>query len=803
MALSEQYQQKMNLAVANAESVFRGDKYRITVLTERLLRLEYNPTGVFYDQPTPLVVCRQFEKPELEVKQDDRFLQIRSKYFLLSYTKEKNFDGGKMIPSANLRIELLGTDRSWFYQHPQVRNYKGVFVSLDGDNKNAVAANGLYSLDGFACFDDSHSLLFQENGELVSRKETYIDVYLFMYHQDFELALRDYFQLTGYPPLIPRYALGNWWCRDLDYTGEELIELADHFEKNDIPLSVLLLDRGWHLKKDAEGKEIESSFTFDPTLFPEPEEVIRSLHDRNIRLGLSVNPAEGILPQEPHYPEFAQYFGIQDQRIISFDPMNVHLDDAYIKFLLHPLEDAGVDFFWNEYSDTSRGSLPLWMLNHYVYTDFSKNQAKRGILLARNGLIASHRYPISYSGKTLVSWETLKKIPLYHQMAANIGVSWWSHDVGGYFGGIEEEELYIRYIELSVFGPILRFHAPKGRYYRKEPWRWNVKTLKIATDYLQLRHRLIPYIYTEAYKYSTKGTPLIRPFYYQYPWVYDDEHFKNQYFFGDSLMIAPILSKEEPLMHRTIHKFFIPEGIWYDFRTGKKFPGNKEYISFYRLEDYPVFAKSGSIVPLSNHSDENNIGNPDVLEIHVFPGRSNTYDLYEDDGVTSLYKEDYFLLTQIDYNYLPSNYTMIIRSLKGKSGIVPEYRDYIIRFRNTKKAQDVIAYYNDGKIETTAYIDDTDFVVEAKHVPTIGQLTINCKGKDIEIDAVRVINDDIDSILLDLQINTVLKEKISAIMFSDLPIKRKRIEIRKLKKFGLTGEYVRLFLRLLEYIGQI
>ena len=123
----------------------------------------------------------------------------------------------------------------------------------------------------------------------------------------------------------------------------------------------------------------------------------------------------------------------------------------------------------------------------------------------------------------------------------------------------------------------------------------------------------------------------------------------------------------------------MPEGIWFDFTTGKKFNGNREYISFYKDEDYPVFCKAGGIVVLSN--DYMKTALPTNLEIHIFPGMSNTYKLYEDDGITNLYKENYYLLTSIDYNYRANNYTVIIRPLDGKTGIVPPLRNYKIRFR--------------------------------------------------------------------------------------------------------------------------
>ena len=191
------------------------------------------------------------------------------------------------------------------------------------------------------------------------------------------------------------------------------------------------------------------------------------------------------------------------------------------------------------------------------------------------------------------------------------------------------------------------------------------------------------------------------------------------------------------------------------------------------------------------------------MEIHFFPGISNEYLLYEDDGISSLYEKGFYLLTKIEYNYMPSNYTVIIRALEGKSGIVPEYRNYKLIFRNAKKATDVIVYENREQIESKSYVSGPDFVVEINNVKSISQLTINCKGKDIEFDPTRLINDDIAGILDDLQIETLLKEKIDSIIFSDMPIKKKRIAIRKLSKYKLDKKFIKLFLRLLEYISTV
>jgi len=225
---------------------------------------------------------------------------------------------------------------------------------------------------------------------------------------------------------------------------------------------------------------------------------------------------------------------------------------------------------------------------------------------------------------------------------------------------------------------------------------------------------------------------------------------------------------------------------------------------FYKDEDYPVFAKSGSIICLADlEQNLNSTVSPNTMEIHIFPGKSNVYNLYEDDGYSNLYEQGYYILTRIDYNYLQNNFTVIIRALEGKTGIIPANRNYRIRFRNTREANDVIVYIGKNQVNSVSYVDDTDFVLEINNVPTTEQLTVNCKGKDIEIDAVRLINEDIDSIISDLQIKTSIKEELANIIFSEMTIDKKRIEIKKLKKKGLDDKFIKMFRDLLKYMSQI
>lgn len=805
--LGDQFKLDLNKAIANPAAVLQGDKYRITILTERLVRLEYNPEGKFEDSPTELVWYRNFPKPEFNVINNRTNLIVETKYFSLNYVKNAPFAGTSMNKTSNLRIDLVGVDKTWYYGHPEVKNFGAPVFQKNNTADDNLDFNmkGLYSIDGFASIDDSEDYLLNARGNCLSRASKEIDVYVFMYGKDFSLALKDYYMLTGYPALIPRYALGNWWSRNNTYDDQSLDDLLENFEAHHIPMSVLLLDKDWHLRTIDNGVHLKTGFTFNGDLFKNPTDLVGRLHSRHVRIGLNINPIEGFYPMDAFYQTAAQYLPHMENGVIPFNVYDAKTLDVYLKVYIHPLDNYGIDFFWIDWYDKTRVN-ELAMLKHYHFYDMMRNYKRRPMIYGYNARVAAHRYPVLYAGKSVVSWDTLANLPYFNGRAANIGVSWWSHDIGGYFSGTEDNELYERYIQLGTFSPILKLSADAGRFYKREPWRWGIRTYAIANEYLTLRHRLIPYLYAEAYRYYKYGIPIIRPVYYKYPELYDDTLYRNEYFFGSQFFISPIITRKDPVMNRVIQKFFLPEGTWYNFRTGKKYLGNKKHLSFYRDEEYPVFVKAGAIIPMATHSHINDTRPPVTMEIQIFPGQSNSFKLYEDDGISDLYLQGYSLTTLIDYNYLPSNYTVIIRPIEGKSGIIPAKRNYIIRFRNTRKSDDVQAYIKSQKTECKTYIDGTDFVVEVHDIPTTEQLTLNCKGKDIEIDAIRIVIEDIEEIISDLPLPTEQKDFIyNFLIDKSMPKDKKRIEIRKLAKGKNSFEkkYIQLFLQLLEYIDQV
>ena len=786
--LGDQFKLNLDLAVANPESIILGEKYRFTIITERVIRLEYNENGKFENNPTELIWYRKFQKPNFEVKENNIILNISTKYFELTYLKNRKFSSLKVLPSSNLKISLKNTDKVWYYGNPEVKNYGASAYKVQDTTQKM---KGIYSLDGFACIDDSKSSIILENGAFKPRTEPEIDLYVFMYDKDYYYALNDYFKLTGYPPLIPRFALGNWWDKNQFYNELDILTLLKEFEYNNIPISLFTLNK-W---------ELENSFEFNQN-YKNPQTISSIFHDKGVKFGLALNDPLIFKQQSNSFNRITNYLPKDSNGDIPFNLYDERTIDAFLKLLIHPLNNYGVDYYSIksfDYKNLDRAVI----LKHFLYYDNTTN--KRSLISGYNGCIAAHRYPVIYSGKTTVSWNTLKSIPSFNALASNIGVSFWSHDFGGTMDGIEDNELFTRFIQLGVFSPILKLGSEGGKYYKREPWKWGVETSKIVTDYLNLRYKLIPYIYTESYKYFKYGKPLIEPIYYRYPNLYNNALYSDEYFFGNDILVSPILAKKDLLMKRVIHKLYLPSGIWYNFFTGEKYIGDKKYTFLYKDKDYPVFVRAGAIIPLSLN-EGNNTKTPKRMEIDVFPGANGTYSIYEDDGETNDYLKGDFTITNVEFVYRKDTYKLTILPVAGKIGVIPSERSYKIKFKNTQPTSRVETYVRNKQITNNCYKEYTDFVIELENVPTTEQVTVICSGNDIEINLVRMINQDITEIISDLPIKTIYKQKLDEIFFSNnYDISKKKLEIKNLAKGkeALPKKYVDLFLRLLEYINQV
>ena len=668
--------------VCREEAVIQGEKYRISILTPWLFRLEYSEEGHFEDRATQCVQNRNFSVPEYQILETENELKVITEGVLLRYDKQKFSPNGL---SLQVRGNLSAYSSIWHYGE-EVSDLGGTARTLDAADGAVELGHGLISPNGFSVLDDSKSLLLREDGWVEPRSCEATDLYFFGYGHDYEKCLRDFYRLSGSVPLLPRYALGNWWSRFHRYSEKEYKALVERFEKEGIPFSVCVLDMDWHLVDiDPKYGSGWTGYTWNRELFPDPKEFLGWLHSRNLRATLNVHPAEGVRPFEEAYREMAEELGKnwEKEETIDFDFTDPEFIEAYFRFLHHPNEENGVDFWWVDWQQGGYtripGLDPLWMLNHYYFLD-SRRGGKRGLTFSRYAGPGSHRYPVGFSGDTLITWKSLDFQPYFTANASNIGYGWWSNDIGGHMLGIKDDELAVRWVQFGVFSPILRLHSSNSPFTGKEPWNYGPAAESVMKRYLRLRHEMIPYLYTMNYLASRQGKPLLRPMYYLSPERPEAYEVPNEYYFGTELIACPITRPADKPSGTASFTAWLPKGKWFDIFNGRVYDGGRKMKLYRRLDNIPVLAKEGGILPMADSETVGNgADNPEKMTVKIFPGKNGEFSLYEDDGISEEEGDKGFGITRMCWDYEGEG-VFTVFPVSGNPEFVPEKRSYTLEF---------------------------------------------------------------------------------------------------------------------------
>ena len=634
--------------LASPENVVFWKNYRITVLGARLFRIERSENKKFRDGATLSVWFRNMPPETFKSEEKNDLLIIRTAGATL-YIKEKRED---------CRIALCGETEQKEINNDG--NLLGTYRTLDcceGDmffplGKKIELFCGVCSKSGVAVYDDSKNETLDKNGEIVKEYADGTDEYVFAFGKDYRAAVKALYDICGSVPLVPRFALGNWWSRYNEYTDDEYLTLLNRFKEREIPLSVATVDMDWHYsvhldeqKKISErGKNTEfyggndgwTGYSWNKDLFPDYKEFLRLVKAEGLKITLNLHPADGIRWFEDRYAETASAVGVDpaSEKRIEFDIFDPKFANAYFSIVHKPYENDGVDFWWIDWQQgQTAGKLgidPLWALNHYHFLDNAKNHAEP-LILSRYAGVGSHRYPLGFSGDTTISWKTLEYLPYFTATASNIGYGWWSHDIGGHMVGEHNGELFLRHAQFGVFSPVNRYHCSSMPTLTKEPWAYKNGTGALIEKQMKLRHELLPFLYTSSYKAHKKAEMLIEPLYYYHPDSSAAYKYKNEYYFGRSLLAAPIVSPAEKDGFSRVN-VWIPKGRWTDIFTGDIYDiqsdEGEEKTLLRNLESIPVLAKSGAILPLSEEKG-NGTPNPEKLTVRIFAG-DGEYEMYED-----------------------------------------------------------------------------------------------------------------------------------------------------------------------------
>ncbi|WP_120338624.1 glycoside hydrolase family 31 protein [Cryobacterium soli] len=660
-------------------AVVTGPNYRFTVLTSRLIRMEYSVDNRFEDRASQLVLSREFPLPQFRVVDHGTHLQIITAHLQLAYDKKPFSPNGL---SVQVTGKLSDHKSLWRFGEPAA-DLGGTARTLDDIDGAVPLQPGLMSRHGFSVVDDSASLVFDDAGWLEPRSGTGTDLYFFGYGRSYRDCLADFYALTGPTPLLPRFALGNWWSRFHRYSDADYRELFERFEREKLPFSVAVVDMDWH-RVDIDPKYGSgwTGYSWNTELFPDPDDFMAWLHERGLKLTLNVHPADGVQAHEDAYASMARRLGVdaENEDPIVFDIADPAFLSAYFECLHHPLEERGVDFWWLDWQSGPHSKVvgldPLWMLNHFHFLDSARAGA-RPLTFSRYAGLGSHRYPVGFSGDTIVSWESLDFQPYFTATAANVGYGWWSHDIGGHMGGIKDDDLAVRWTQFGVFSPIMRLHSQGNPFSGKEPWNFRAAAAEVMSNHLRLRHQLVPYLYSMNYLASGYALPLVQPVYYDYPEEAGAYRAPNQYLFGTQLMVCPITQPLNSAVGVGRVLAWLPEGTWIDFFTGLRYRGGRELHLYRGLESIPVLARAGAIVPLVPAEDVGNTTEtPARLQVRIFPGADGSFDLLEDDGGGSLVVESAWARTAMTV----TGGTFTIAPTTGNRRCVPPTRDFSLDF---------------------------------------------------------------------------------------------------------------------------
>ncbi len=803
------------------KGIVKGENYRITVLTPSLLRLEYSSEGYFEDRATQAVVNRDFETPRFETawalegpkptergepkgaKPAERG-ESKGPQLVETQAGKEAGDGGtpwliletdelvlyynqKEFTADGLMIDVKSVEGSRWRYGQEPGDLKGTYRTLDGmdgeryiyvkdpaDCGKIELGTGLLSREGFSVIDDGASMPMTEDG-WVEQRRACIDLYFWGYGHRYLECLKDFYHLCGRTPLLPRYALGNWWSRYHRYSADEYKELMLRFEAERLPFSVAVLDMDWHLVDEVDPKYGSgwTGYTWNRELFPDPEEFLAWLHDRNLKVSLNVHPADGVRAYEELYPEMAKALKIDPAggQTVEFDPSDRNFMKVYFEVLCHSLERQGVDFWWLDWQQGTKCRLPgldpLWILNHAHYLDSSWKGTRR-ITFSRYAEVGSHRYPVGFSGDTVISWESLAYQPYFTSTASNIGYGWWSHDIGGHMRGVRDDELVARWVQFGVFSPIMRLHSTKGPFYGREPWKHDAATREVMGRYLRLRHSLIPYLYTMNYRASAEDQPLIWPMYYKEPEREEAYQVPNEYYFGTELLAAPITRPMEKEARAAWTDVWLPEGKWMDFFDGRIYDGGRMLRMWRGIENIPVLMKAGAIVPMTDMKRySNSAENPAAMEVRIFPAADGRFLLREDDGDSPEDRPENWAVTELALKAGDIR-TFTIAPARGNLSVLPEKRSWKLVLGGVRNAAPEVL--SEGRMMEDVVCsyqrESHTLTVELKEFPvTRGVTVVFPQGEPLiaenDVDAFcgRILNRAQTEYALKNQIWSVLEEK--------------------------------------------
>lgn len=725
---------------------YADNHVRFTVISDGAVRMEYAPDGQFVDTKSFVAVQRAYPAADYRVKRG-AWIEIATPKMVLRYRKNSG-----PFTASNLSVcspKGAAVPFVWKPGMQQKGNLKGTYRTLDGYDGDTYVyderrpkmpiEDGLLATDGWTLIDDSDNFLFDgdKEWEWVEKRpdDGAQDWYFLAYGHDYKAALRDFTLFAGKMPLPPRYAFGYWWSRYWAYSDKELRTLVKNFRAYDIPLDVLVIDMDWHYTDGDRGGW--TGWSWNRTLFPDPAKFLRWLDGEGIRSTFNLHPADGVRCGEDSYADVARDMGIDpaSKQTVPWVSSDKKFIRSIFRRILTPMERDGVDFWWLDWQQQPtdpavEGLSNTWWLNYVFFSDMEKNRDVRPMLYHRWGGLGNHRYQIGFSGDASITWASLDFQPYFNSTASNVLYGYWSHDIGGHHMADRiDPELYIRWMQFGALSPVMRTHSAKSAGLKKEVWNFAPEHADILRSTIRQRYALAPYIYTMARKAYDEGISLCRPMYYEWPEASEAYAFRNQYLFGDDILVAPVTAPGKE-GYATV-KVWLPEGKWYEWQTGTMLDGGRTVERTFALDEYPVYVRAGAILPMYGDTVKNLNANDEEILLTLFPGGSGEFSLYEDNGDDKRYAAE-FARTHLKSVRNGNLLTVTVGKRTGAYCGMPAERKFSVKVLASAAPASVTV--DGAKADWTYLGEEFALVVEIPRTDCAAEKVVCIRYEDAEVD---------------------------------------------------------------------
>ncbi len=507
-----------------------------------------------------------------------------------------------------------------------------------------------------------------------------LDIFFVASH-DPATIMAEYARLTGYAEKPPLWSFGYQQSHRTLSSREEVLAEAKTFREKQLPCDVLIYlgtgfcPSGWNTEN--------GSFAWNSRVFTDPKEILHELHKDNFRTVVHVvilsDKLRGTVGDSCELPRF-------DEELAS-----CHWDAHRKDFAL------GVDGWWPDEGDPL--DIPSRLARNRMYWEGPQldRPNERPYALHRNGYAGMQRYgSFLWSGDVYSTWETLKvHIPIAINTALT-GIPYWGTDIGGFVPTKEfSAELYLRWFQFGAFCPLFRCH---GRAWKlRLPWGWNTgdpgpieinnyngaaipdssqlhneQVEPICRKYLELRYRMLPYLYSTVHECATTGMPIVRALWLHYPNDPKAVACGDQYLWGKNVLVAPVFEKGA-----STRRVYLPVGGWYDFWTQERLEGGREINRHVDLDTTPLYIRAGSILPLGPVKQFTGEKVEEPLSVFIYAGADASFLLYEDDGCSFNYRRGDWMGIQMDWH--DANRTLTLHLAAGSRMLPPLRRKLEVR----------------------------------------------------------------------------------------------------------------------------